>query len=155
MHSKKLFKSISAFAIILGLGFSLAYAAADDQIKARQAQMKANGKAVGALVAIMKGEAPYDAAAVKASLDAIAAAEAAATEAKAWDASSMEGATVETWAKPEIWAEGSDFKKEYQAWVDARAALAATTDEAGFKAASPALGQACQSCHEKFRRPKG
>ena len=73
MLSKKLFKSIAAGAIVLGLGFSLAYAAADDQIKARQAEMKANGKAMGALVAIMKGEAPYDAAVVKASLDAMAA----------------------------------------------------------------------------------
>ena len=109
MLSRNLFKSIAAGTIVLGLGFSLAYAAADDQIKARQAEMKANGKAMGALVAIMKGEAPYDAATVKASLDAMAAADAAAGEAKAWDASSMEGATVETWAKPEIWAEGSDI----------------------------------------------
>ena len=155
MLSRHLFKSIAAGTIVLGLGFSLAYAAADDQIKALQAEMKANGKAMGALVAIMKGEAPYDAATVKASLDAMAAADAAAGEAKAWDASSMEGATVETWAKPEIWAEGSDIGAKYQAWVDARAALAATTDEAGFKAAFPALGQACQSCHESFRRPKG
>ena len=143
MLSKNLFKSIAASAIVLGLGFSLAYAAADDQIKARQAEMKANGKAIGALVAIMKGEVPYDAAAVKASLDAMTAADAAAGEAKAWDASSMEGATVETWAKPEIWAEGSNVGEKYQAWADARAALAATTDEASFKAAFPALGASC------------
>lgn len=155
MLSKNLCKSIAAGAIVLGLGFSLAYAAADDQIKARQAEMKGNGKAIGALVAIMKGDAPYDAAIVKASLDAMTAGDAAAGEAKAWDASSMEGATVETWAKPEIWAEGSDIGVKYQAWVDARAALAATTDEAGFKAAFPALGAACGGCHEKFRRPKG
>jgi cytochrome c556 len=155
MLSKNLCKSLAAGAIVLGLGFSLAYAAADDQIKARQAEMKANNKAMGALVAIMKGDAPYDAAAVKASLDAMAAADAAAAEAKAWDASSMEGATIETWAKPEIWAEGSTIGEKYKAWVDARAALAATTDEASFKAAFPALGAACQSCHESFRRPKG
>jgi cytochrome c556 len=155
MLSKKLFKSVAAGAILLGLGVSLAYAAADDQIKARQTEMKGNGKAMGAMVAIMKGEAPYDAAVVKASLDAMTAGEAAAGEAKAWDASSMEGATVETWAKPEIWAEGSDIGAKYKAWVDARAALAATTDEAGFKAAFPALGAACGGCHEKFRRPKG
>ncbi len=155
MLSKNLCKSITAGAIVLGLGFSIAYAAADDQIKARQAEMKANGKAIGALVAIMKGDTPYDAAIVKASLDAMAAGEAAAAEAKAWDASSMEGATVETWAKPEIWAEGSDIGAKYQAWVDARAALAATTDEAGFKAAFPALGASCGGCHESFRRPKG
>ena len=155
MLSKNLCKSIAAGAIVLGLGFSLAYAAADDQIKARQAEMKGNGKAIGALVAIMKGDAPYDAAVVKASLDAMAAGDAAAAEAKAWDASSMEGATVETWAKPEIWAEGSNIGEKYQAWVDARAALAATTDEAGFKAAFPALGASCGGCHESFRRPKG
>ena len=155
MLSKKFFKSITTGAIVLGLGFSLAYAAADDQIKARQAEMKGNGKAIGALVAIMKGEAPYDAAVVKSSLDAMAAGDAAASAAHAWDASSMEGATIETWAKPDIWAEGSDIGEKYQAWVDARNALAATTDEASFKAAFPALGEACQSCHEKFRRPKG
>ena len=155
MLSKKLFKSAAVGAIVLGLGFGLAYAAADDQIKARQTEMKANGKAMGAMAAIMKGEAPYDAAVVKASLDAMAAADAAAGAAKAWDASSMEGATIETWAKPEIWAEGSDIGAKYQAWVDARTALAATTDEAGFKAAFPALGASCQGCHEKFRRPKG
>ena len=155
MLSRKLFKSVAAGAIVLGLGFSLAYAAADDQIKARQAEMKGNGKAIGALVAIMKGEAPYDVAVVKTSLDAMAAGDAAAGEAKAWDASSMEGATIETWAKPEIWAEGSDIGAKYQAWVDARVALAATTDEAGFKAAFPALGASCGGCHESFRRPKG
>ena len=155
MLSKNLLKSLTAGAFVLGLGITLAYAAADDQIKARQAEMKGNGKAIGALVAIMKGEAPYDAAVVKASLDAMAAGDAAAGAANAWDASSMEGATIETWAKPEIWAEGSDIGAKYQAWVDARAALAATTDEAGFKAAFPALGAACAGCHEKFRRPKG
>ncbi len=155
MLSSRLFKSITAGALVIGLGVTLAFAAADDQIKARQAEMKGNGKAIGALVAIMKGEAPYDAAVVKASLDAMAAGDAAAGEAKAWDASSMEGATIETWAKPEIWAEGSQIGAKYQAWVDARTALAATTDEAGFKAAFPALGAACQGCHEMYRKPKG
>ena len=155
MLSKKLFKSVYRRRNCARTWLQLAYAAADDQIKARQAEMKGNGKAIGALVAIMKGEAPYDAAVVKASLDAMAAGDAAAGEANAWDASSMEGATIETWAKPEIWAEGSDIGAKYQAWVDARTALAATTDEAGFKAAFPALGAACAGCHEKFRRPKG
>ena len=155
MLSKKLIKSISAGALVLGFGITLAYAAADDQIKARQTEMKGNAKAIGAMVAIIKGEAPYDASVVKASLDAMAAGDAAAGEAKAWDPSSTEGATVETWAKPEIWAEGSDIGAKYQAWVDARMALAATTDEASFKAAFPALGAACGGCHEKFRRPKG
>ena len=155
MLSRKLFKAISAGALVMGLGATLAFAGADDQIKARQVEMKGNAKAIGALVAIVKGEGPYDAAVVKASLDAMAAGDAAAGAANAWDASSLEGATIETWAKPEIWAEGSEIGAKYQAWVDARNALAATTDEASFKAAFPALGNACGGCHEKFRRPKG
>ncbi len=40
-------------------------------------------------------------------------------------------------------------------WVEALSDVAATTDEAGFKAAFPAVGAACGGCHEKFRRPKG
>jgi cytochrome c556 len=154
MISNTLLKTLTAGALVLGLGVTLAFAAADDQIKARQAEMKANGKAMGVLVPMIKGEAPYDAAAVKASLDAIAVLEKAADDVKAWDASSKDGATVETWAKPEIWAEGSKFGAKYKAWVDARAALAATTDEASFKAAFAALGESCKGCHEEFRRPK-
>ena len=33
-------------------------------------------------------------------------------------------------------------------------AVAATSDEAGFKTALGGLGKACMGCHEKFRRPK-
>ncbi len=154
MPSQKLLKLMTAGALVIGLGVTLAFAGADDQIKARQAEMKANGKAMGVLVPMIKGEAPYDAAAVKASLDEITALEKVADDVKAWDVSSKEGATVETYAKPEIWAEGSKYGEKYKAWVDARAALAATTDEASFKAAFPALGNSCKGCHEEFRRAK-
>ena len=154
MTTRNFLKTITAGVLVMGLGVTLAYASADDKIKARQAEMKANGKAMGALVAIMKGEAPYDATVVKASIDAMVAGDKASGDAHAWDADSAKGETVETWAKPEIWAEGSDVGAKYQAWVDARTAVAATTDEASFKVAFPALGASCQGCHEKFRRPK-
>ncbi len=155
MVSSKLFKSITAGALVLGLGVTLAFAAADDQIKARQAEMKANGKVAGALAAIYKGDAPFDAAVVKANIDAMLAAEAAAGAAKAWDADSQNGATIETWAKPEIWTDGKGVETAYNALVTARTAVAAATDEASFKTAFEALGGACKDCHEKYRRPKG
>ena len=155
MVSRNFMKSLTAGALVVGLGVTLALAATDDQIKARQAEMKANNKAAGALVAIIKGEAPYDAAVVKSSIDDMVTADKAAQAAHAWDATSQKGETLETWAKPEIWAAGRDIGVKYQALVDARTAVAATTDEASFKAAFPALGKACQSCHEEFRRPKG
>lgn len=145
---------ISATVLAMGLGIGLAFASADDMIKARQDQMKANGKAMGELVKIMKGESPYDTAAVKAQLDAMGAAYQAAATAGAWSADSNNGATAETWAKPEVWTDAEGFKAAGEALGKAMADLGATTDEAGFKAAFPALGGACKGCHEKFRRPK-
>ena len=155
MQSLHFLKTITAGALVLGMGVTLAFAAADDQIKARQAEMKANGKAVGALVGIIKGETPYDAALVKATIDGMLAAEAAAIAAHAWDADSQKGETVETYAKPEAWSDAKGFGEAYAALVKARDAVAASTDEASFKAAFPALGEACKNCHEKYRRPKG
>ena len=48
-------------ALLLGIG---AVAAQQDQVKATQAMMKGNGKNAGALAAMVKGEKPYDQAAV-------------------------------------------------------------------------------------------
>jgi cytochrome c556 len=154
MLSGKLFGIVIAGALVLGLGASLAHAGRDESIIARQTFMKARAKALGPLVAIMKGEAPYDAAAVKASLEAINAAWEAAKDADPFAPDSVKGDKVETWAKPEIWSDPEGFKAASDADAKAMAALAASTDEASFKAAFTALGNACGGCHEKFRRPK-
>ena len=52
-------------ALVLGIG---AVAAQQDQVKQTQAMMKGNGKNAGALAAMVKGEKPYDQAAVDAAL---------------------------------------------------------------------------------------
>ena len=67
---------------------------------------------------------------------------------------SVKGITVETWAKPEVWSDPEGLKAAIEADAKATAALAASTDEASFKVAFTALGNACGGCHEKFRRPK-
>jgi cytochrome c556 len=124
--------------LIAAAGFTLAssaaFAGADDIIKARQACMKANGAAMGTMVPMMKGEKPY--------WD------------KWWAADAQAGATVETFAKPEIWTDAKGWTDASAAWYAAFTAVKASTDEASFKAAFPALGGSCQGCHEKFRRPK-
>jgi cytochrome c556 len=140
--------------VIIGLAGSalLATVAFAGPIEDRQAAMKENGKMMGTLVAIIKGEATYDAAAVKTATDTMKA------DFEKFAASFPEGSDkgdVETWAKPEIWTDAAGFKKAMDDASAALAAVAASTDEASFKAAFPALGQACQSCHEKYRRPKG
>ena len=61
-------------AAVLTASSTLAFSAADDAIKARQACMKANGGIMGVAVPVMKAEKPYDAAALQ---DAIGKMEAA------------------------------------------------------------------------------
>ncbi len=155
MTSARIWNAIAAGAIILGVGAGLAYAAtADEQITARQAHMKANGAAAGAMAKILKGEAPYDAAVVKAALDEVAAKSKVSDDVKAWDASSNQGGTVKSYAKPEVWSDAQGFEKVYQDYVKATSDLAATADEASFKTAFAAWGGSCKGCHEKFRAPK-
>lgn len=152
MTFRLLLTSITALAI--GAGLAFAASPADQQIAARQAEMKANGKAMEALVSILKGDTKYDPAFVKTNVEAMIAAKAAGETAKGWDAASQQG-TLETFAKPELWTDTAGFTEGRKAVDAALTGLAATSDEAGFKKAFMAVGGACKSCHEKFRRPKG
>jgi cytochrome c556 len=137
----------------IGLGAGLAYSgAADDAIKARQGCMKGHGGVMGVAVPIMKGEKPFDAAALKAAYDAEDAA--CADWAKWWGADTQKGETVETYAKPEIWTDAAGFEAAGGAWYAAAQKMRGAADEASFKAAFPAVGDGCKGCHEKFRRPK-
>src|SRR5262245_6576539 len=141
-------KTVTAAALLAGLGAALAFAG---PIEDRQQLMKMNGKSIGALAAMMKGEAPYDAAAVKKNAETIA--EDLEKFPTLLPEDSKEG-PPETYAKPEIWTDMEGFKAAADTAYKAAEAVAATTDEAGFKAAMPALGEACGGCHKKFRRPK-
>lgn len=138
----------------LGFGaIGAAYAnPADDAIKGRQACMKAHGASMAVMVPMMKGEKPYDNAAIQATLDAEG--PACADWDKWWAADVQAGATIETRAKPEIWTDAKGFADAGGKWFEAFTAVKASADEASFKAAFPALGAACQGCHEKFQRPK-
>lgn len=147
-------KSLGLGAVALTLLASAATAGPlDDIVKARQACMKANGASMGTYVPIMKGEKAFDAAAVA---EAIAKTGAAcAGWAGWWGADAAKGETVASRAKPEIWTDAAGFAASGEAYGKAVAGVAAATDEASFKAAFPALGAACQGCHEKFQAPKG
>ena len=152
MVAGKLFKIVTAGALVMGLGVTLAYASADDAIKGRQGCMKSHGKTIGEMAAMFKGEKPYDAAAVQAGLAADDAA--CADWDKFWGEDAMKGVTLETWAKPEIWSDAAGFKAAGENYYPKYLAIKATTDEASFKAAFPEYGNGCKGCHEKFRRPK-
>lgn len=145
-------KMLIIAAALAGLGATAAFAAGDDTIKARQACMKAQGKTVfGMFFPIMKGEQPYDAAAVKTAYDAMGAA--CADWANFWTEDSMTSTTLKTKTKPEIVTDKAGFEAVSNASYQALTALGAAADEASFKAALPAVGKACGACHEKFRLP--
>lgn len=145
------FLTVSAFAFSLSFGAALA--GPNEAVEARQAQMKVSGKSIGALAGILKGETPYDAALVKATTDAMGAAYQASIAAGSW-APESQTATIPHRMKPEFWTDTAGAAAERKGFEDALAAVAASTDEASFKAAFPALGASCASCHEKFRAPK-
>jgi cytochrome c556 len=142
-----MFKIVPAVAVIAALGATVVLAG---PIEDRQAAMKQNGKSIGPLAAILKGQAPYDAAVVKTNADII---RQDFVKAFASFPAGSEKGPPETYAKPEIWSDADGFKAAQDQALKAVEALAATTDEAGFKTALVGLGDACKNCHEKYRRP--
>ena len=153
MKCGRILETMAAGVVMLGFTASMAFASADDAIKGRQMCMKAHGASMGVMVPMIKGEKPYDNAAIQAILTAEEAA--CADWAKWWGADTQKGETLETFAKPEIWTDTAGWEAAGGAWYTAYQAVKASADEGAFKAAFPALGASCQGCHEKFRRPKG
>jgi len=139
-----------------GAGFVVTSAfagAGDDAVKGRQACMKAQGASMGVSMPIIKGEKPFDKAAIAAAFGNVD--KACADWAKFWAPGTDKGETLESWAKPEIWTDGKGFEAAGRVWALAAQDVKGAADLAAFKAAMPALGDGCKGCHEKFRRPKG
>jgi cytochrome c556 len=143
----------TAAALAIGLSSS-AMADAKAAIEARQACMKANGGMMKVMVPIIKGQKAYDKAAIDAAI--AASQKACGGWADWWGADTKPdtdaGKAAKTEAKAEIWSDAAGFEAAGKAYMTAEAAVLASTDEASFKAAFPALGKSCQSCHEKFRQ---
>ena len=152
MFSKLQFGLITgALALSIGAGMAYAALAGDDAITARRACMKANGAGMGVMVPMIKGEKPYDGAAVHDALTKMGAACAKWTE--FWPDDSKTSTTQKTHALDAIWTDPKGFEAAGNTYYQAEQALLATTDEAGFKAKFGDLGKGCGGCHEKFRAP--
>jgi cytochrome c556 len=131
---------------------SLAYGGstfADDQdtVDYRQAIMSTMGEQVAALNAILAQKAPPDYFAVHVQILALT-----ATMAKKAFEPKVPGGE----AKPEIWANGSDFVRRLDALSAATADLARTAAEGGIAATAPKFQAAltCKGCHDNYREQK-
>ena len=139
-----------AVAAAIAIGASAVYAQNAAGITARKDAMKAIGGAMGAPGKMLKGEAPFDLAAVQASLKTI--------EAKAGDSKGLYGddtKTGETNTLPVAFEKKADLMARFDKLAaDAKAAQAAIKDEASFKAEWGKIGANCGGCHKEYRKPQ-
>jgi cytochrome c556 len=132
------------------LALSVSSVLAADVIAERQALMKANGKATGPIVAIMKG-GPFDLAAVQNALKTYVDASKKGPALFPDDSKTGE----DTAALPAIWENKKDFEDHFaKLGADATDALDKIKDEASFKAVMPGVLKDCGGCHETYRAKK-
>jgi cytochrome c556 len=138
---------VTAFAVaavaVVAFGATVAVAQ-QDPIAAREGLMKANGRNAGVVSKMIKGEAPYDAAKVKAAFDQ-------------WDETAQKMVSLfpdnsksgNTRALPAIWSERPKFEAavaKFKKDVGDNRAKAMTGLD-GLKVAMAAVGKNCGGCH--------
>ena len=143
---------VIAGALLLGVS---AVVAQQDAVKEAQTVMKGNGKNAGALAAMIKGEKPYDQAAVDAAFAQYAD---TAKKLPTLFPASVKGAKFEGdySPSPKIW----DDKAGYDARIAAFEKAVMETkpkikDLDTLKASYPAVGKECRDCHETYRVKNG
>jgi len=143
-------KCIVLCASILALSASTALA---EPIADRKAQMKARGALVGELAPIARGQQPYDAAKVMATLEEMS--KNAETDISVlWPAGSETGDHT---SAPKVWEDPSAFEAavdKYKSDVDA-AVAAKPQDIDAFRPLFGAITSNCGACHEDFRVKRG
>lgn len=141
-------KLLVAAATVAVFGVGAAIAAGEPQA-VRKDMMKQTGGAMGALSAIAKGEKPFDAAVVQASLTKLS--EIGKAFPDQFPAGSETG--MDTKASPKIWEDMDGFKAESAKLAAAADAQLASmpTDQAGVGAALKSISGTCGECHQTYR----
>lgn len=139
----KLFFGVAAAAMLFS---GIAHA---DVIADRQAEMKNNGKNIGMLAKMAKGEVPFDAAEVIKALESMK--NTTANYAELFPVGSETGGDTE--ASPKIWEDPAGFKAalaKFHADIDA-AVAAAPQDAAALGPVLGSVGGNCKACHDSYR----
>ena len=125
-------------------------------VKQNQDTMKANAKNLGGMVDMVKGEKPYDQAAVTAGLAQL---EETAKKLPTMFPDSIKGmnpADSKYEVSPKIWEDKAGFKARIEEFAKVvTEAKAKITGLDTLKVNAPAIGKACGNCHETFRIKKG
>lgn len=140
-------KSVFSAVLVAALCSTAALAAEPQEV--RQQLMKENGAAFGALAAIAKGQKPYDAATVKASLDKLS--EVSKDFHDYFPKGSETG--FESEASIKVWEDSAGFKAANDKYVADIQSVAANppADQAAVASAVGVIGANCGACHQTFR----
>ena len=139
-------------ALLLGAGVVMAQ---QDLVKQNQDTMKANAKNLGGMIAMVKGEKPYDQATVTAALTQL---DETAKKLPTMFPDSIKGMNPggDYEVSPKIWDDKAGFKARIDAFAKiVTEAKTKITDLDTLKATAPAIGKECGGCHETFRIKKG
>jgi cytochrome c556 len=140
-------------ALLLSVG---AVIAQQDVANQTQTTMKATGRALGAvLTPMVKGEKPYDQAAVDTALGQL---EDTAKKLPTMFPESIKGVKIEGdySSSPKIWEDKAGFAAKIESFAKVvTEAKAKIKDLDSLKANVPAIGKECGGCHETFRLKNG
>jgi cytochrome c556 len=142
---------VIAATLLLGVG---AVMAQQDQVKTTQTVMKGNGKNAGALVAMIKGEKPYDQATVDA---ALAQFDDTVKKLPTLFPASLKDAKFDGDYSPssKIWEDKAGFDEHIASFAKTLSeAKGKITDLDALKAELPVIGKQCGGCHETYRIKK-
>ena len=146
-----MFVRITLAALAMGLGVAAAMAQ-QDPVTVREDLMKQNNKHAVVVVKMMRGQQPFDAAAVDAAF--VQWADTAQKLPGLFPENSKTGG--DNRASPKIWLNKKDFDSKAAAFAKA---VAENRDKAkssleGLQAAISVVGKACDNCHEDYRLSK-
>lgn len=139
----------SRWVALAAAAFSVAAATsvlAQDPVAEREKLMKEWGQLTRPAGAMLQGKASFDLATVQKALDAYVA------HAETLPALFPAGSQAKSDALPSVWEKKGEFDALFVKFgTDAKAAKAAITDEASFKANFPGVVRNCGACHDSFR----
>ena len=130
---------------------SAQFAKPEDAIKYRQSAFVVMASQFGRMQSTVKGQVPYDAAAIKANVALVK-----TLSTLPWGAFGP-GTQGKSNAKPEVWSDAAGFKAAQTKFEGAVVKLSAAADSGDLyklRAAFGDVGASCKACHDAYRVKK-
>ncbi len=145
---KKLTALIALACTAAAIPAAAQFAKPQDAVKYRQAALTVMASHFSRMQPVVRGQAPYDAAQIKANVDIL---KTLAALPWAGFGPGTEGGD----AKPEVWSNAADFKDKQQRLIDNVGKLSAAADSGDLSKVRVAFGDvgaSCKACHDVYRK---